>query len=251
MSSTSGRVRGRWLLRRPDDTATCRIFCFPYSGVGASMYTRWPAWAGPAEVCPIQPPGRENRLAEPHYKTFGELAGQLVPELEPYLDRPFAFFGHCSSALAGFAVAERLIEAGLPAPSRLFVSSQVAPHEPAHGRFLTMGDSELVGELATLARSMGGEPTAGLLELGLSVLRADIAAHREYRIPSPRRLPSGVTVIGWDADTEVPPELMAGWRGYADDVRFITLRGSHHTFLDAPLALVAELARDMQKCAVR
>lgn len=213
------------------------------------MYARWPEWAGPAEVCPVQPPGRENRLTEPHYGTFETLAEQLIPELEPYLDRPFAFFGHCSSALAGFAVATRLAEAGLPTPSRLFVSSQVAPHEPPYGRFLAMNDDELTAELAGLTRSMGGDPVPGLLDLWLSVMKADIAAHKAYQIPEPSRLAAGVSVIGWDQDQEVPPELMAGWRGYSDDVRFITLRGSHHTFLDAPLALTAELAHDMRQVA--
>lgn len=249
MSLATSRVSGQWLLRRPDNAAACRIFCFPYSGVGASMYARWPSRVGPAEVCPVQPPGRENRLGEPHFGTFEDFAEQLVPQLAPYLDRPFAFFGHCSSALAGFVTATRLVRAGLPAPSRLFVSSQVAPHEPPYGRFLAMDDDELTGELAALTRSMGGEPRADLLELGLSVMKADIAAHKGYQLPAPQRLPGGVTVIGWDSDDEVRPELMAGWREYSDDVRFITLHGSHHTFLTAPLALVAELARDMAEVA--
>jgi surfactin synthase thioesterase subunit len=249
LSFVTSRVSGQWLLRRPDSAATCRIFCFPYSGVGASMYARWPARVGPAEVCPVQPPGRENRLNEPHFGTFEELAEQLVPQLRPYLDRPFAFFGHCSSALAGFVTATRLVRAGLPAPSRLFVSSQVAPHEPPYGRFLAMDDDELTVELASLTRSMGGEPAPELLELGLSVMKADIAAHKGYRPAAPQPLPGGVTVIGWDSDDEVRPELMSGWREYADDVRFITLRGSHHTFLDVPLALRAELARDMERVA--
>ncbi|OKH92129.1 thioesterase II family protein [Streptomyces uncialis] len=250
-SLNANRVRGQWLLRRPNDAATCRIFCFPYSGVGASMYARWPEWAGSAEVCPIQPPGRENRLAEPHYGTFDALAEQVIPELEPYLDRPFAFFGHCSSALAGFAVANRLAGAGLPVPRRLFVSSQVAPHEPPYGRFFAMSDDELTAELAALTRSMGGEPIPDLLALGLSVMKADIAAHKAYRIPEPLRLPGGVTVIGWDRDEEVRPELMHGWRHYCSDARFITLRGSHHTFLEAPLALMAELADDMRRDLAR
>lgn len=239
--------RGALLLRRPSEKASARIFCFPYSGVGASMYARWPESAGGAELCRIQPPGRENRLAEPHYGTFDALADQLVSELEPYLDRPFAFFGHCSSALAGFTVATRLAAAGLPVPQRLFVSSQVAPHEPPYGRFLFMDDDELTAELVALTRSMGGEPLPEMLDLGLSVMKADIAAHKAYRLAEPVRLAGvGVTVIGWDSDREVPAELMDGWRQYSDDVRFITLRGSHHSFLEAPLALMAELGEDMR-----
>ncbi|WP_217206278.1 thioesterase II family protein [Streptomyces sp. AC550_RSS872] len=249
MSLETSRVRGQWLLHRPSATAPCRLFCFPYSGVGASMYARWPSNVGPAEVCPVQPPGRENRLSEPHFGTFENYAEQAIKQLQPYLDRPFAFFGHCSSALAAFATAAQLERAGLPTPSRLFVSSQVAPHEPPYGRFLSMGDDELAMEVTTLAKSMGSQLTPELLDLGLSVMKADIRAHKAYQLPAPLPLPGGVTAIGWDSDDEVRPELMAGWRAYGDDVRFITVRGAHHTFLNAPLALMAELARDMEGVA--
>lgn len=206
------------------------------------MYARWPSNVGSAEVCPVQPPGRENRLSEPHFGTFENYAEQAISQLQPYLDRPFAFFGHCSSALAAFATASQLERAGLPTPSRLFVSSQVAPHEPPYGRFLSMGDGELAREVTTLAKSMGSQLTPELLDLGLSVMKADIRAHKAYQLPAPVSLAGGVTAIGWDSDDEVRPELMAGWRAYGDDVRFITVRGTHHTFLNAPLALMAELA---------
>ncbi|WP_345113907.1 thioesterase II family protein [Streptomyces drozdowiczii] len=249
MSLEISRVRGQWLLHRPSATAPCRLFCFPYSGVGASMYARWPSNVGSAEVCPVQPPGRENRLSEPHFGTFENYAEQAISQLQPYLDRPFAFFGHCSSALAAFATASQLERAGLPTPSRLFVSSQVAPHEPPYGRFLSMGDGELAREVTTLAKSMGSQLTPELLDLGLSVMKADIRAHKAYQLPAPVSLAGGVTAIGWDSDDEVRPELMAGWRAYGDDVRFITVRGTHHTFLNAPLALMAELAGDMEGVA--
>lgn len=120
-------TRRPWLLRKPTADSTYRLFLLPYSGVGASMYARWPARLGPAEVCLVQPPGRENRFREPHYGRYEDYAAALVDDIRPLLDRPFAFFGHCSSALAGFATALHLQRLGLPVPDRLFVSSEVAP----------------------------------------------------------------------------------------------------------------------------
>ncbi|HET6208873.1 MAG TPA: thioesterase domain-containing protein [Jatrophihabitans sp.] len=241
------RAPGRWLLRQPQELATARLFCFPYAGVGASMYQRWPARVGPAEVCLLQLPGRENRIREPHYGDYESLADQLVEQLLPYLDRPFAFFGHCSGALAGYAVTVGLLQAGLPAPATLFVSSQVAPHQGPHSRFLAMTDEQLQDELAGLVRVLGGEPDPSLLALGVGVLRADVEATRRYRPLEPVPVPSRLTAIGWQDDPETTVAQLAGWADCARPGRFrrAVLPGSHYTFLSAPQALLDELAADL------
>jgi surfactin synthase thioesterase subunit len=240
----------RWLLRRPKDDAPTRLFCLPYSGVGASMYSRWPQRIGPAEVCLIQLPGRENRLRDPHYGGYEDLALPLAEALLPYLDRPFAFFGHCGGALPGFATALHLLQEGLPTPDRLFISSQVAPHDGPFGRFLGMTDAELRVELTELTRAMGGAaPHPELIDMSLGVLRADVDANRAYRLEKPVRLPSVVHSIGWDADREIRPDQMAGWAEYAEPGRFrpAVLPGEHYAFLDAPDALLGLLAEGMEQ----
>jgi len=235
----------RWLLRRPDPEAPARLFCFPYSGCGASMYHRWPRRIGSVEVCLVQPPGRENRVRDPHYGTYEELAAALVEYLPPFLDRPFAFFGHCGGALPGVELTHQLHDAGLPTPQRLFISSQVAPHDGPYGRFLHLSQDELGAELAKLVESLGGTPSPALIELGLELLVKDIEANRRYRVPVPRPLPCPVTAIGWSGDTEVPFDLMGGWRDLTDDCRHVLLDGEHYDFLAAPPALLAEFARDL------
>lgn len=242
----------RWLLRRPKDDAPARLFCFPYSGVGASMYSAWPERVGPAEVCLVQTPGRENRIREPHFGSFEALADQLAEALLPHLDRPFAFFGHCGGALPGFALAVHLHQCGLPTPARIFISSQVAPHEAPYGRFLSMTDDELEVELSELTRALGVEPHPDLVKLGLSVLRADLEAQKRYRLARPVVLPSAFTVIGWADDKEVPPALVGGWTEYGEQgaVRFVTLPGAHYEFLSAPRLLLDEMAADMTAAAL-
>ena len=96
----------------------------------------------------VQPPGRQNRIREPHYETYEQLATALIEFLSPYLDRPFAFFGHCSGALPGVEVTRQLAAAGLPLPRRLFVSAQVAPHDGPYGRLLELDREGLRDELA-------------------------------------------------------------------------------------------------------
>jgi surfactin synthase thioesterase subunit len=234
----------KWLLREPAAEAGARLFCIPYSGCGASMYRSWPRWIGDIEVCPVQLPGRESRFREEPFESYEALAASLGRGLSPYLDRPFAFFGHCASALPGYETALWLADQDFPTPMRLFVSSQVAPHEGPHGRFLGMTDEELTAELAELVVRLGGTPRPDLLALSLVVLRRDVEVNKAYRPGSPRSLPCPVTTIGWDADVEVDHRLMSGWAA-CGEVTARVLAGPHYGFIDAPAELLSAFAVDM------
>jgi surfactin synthase thioesterase subunit len=247
VAAAAGRRSGkpRWLSRLPDPSAEARLFCFPYSGCSASMYNRWPRWIGRIEVCPIQPPARQNRIGEPHYQTYQALAAAMIEELPPYLDKPFGFFGHCGGALPGVEIARQLAAAGLPVPRRVFISSQVAPQDGPYGRFLELDAAGLTHELTTMIVKLGGTPTPDLLQLGLDVLTQDVEANKRYLVPEPFLLGSGVTAIGWTEDPEIPMDLMGGWKQISEDCRFVLLEGGHFEFLAAPPVLLAEIERDL------
>lgn len=235
----------RWLLRVPCAESTGRIFCFPYSGVGASMFNQWPRWIGSVEVCPVQPPGRENRVREPHFGSYQELAKQAADALLPLLDRPFVLFGHCAGALPAFETARRLATVAgreLPSPWRLVVSAQVPPHDCPHDRLLDCDDTELLDELRLLTVARGGETHPAWLDLALEVLRKDLDATRIYWLREPVRIPVGITVVHWSRDVEVTRPELDGWARYGDDVRFTVLDGGHHDFLSAPAALLDRLS---------
>src|SRR5690606_4881738 len=166
--------RNPWLPHRPSADAAARVFLIPYSGCGASMYRQWPrSWQG-VNFVPVELPGHETRFAEPNFSTYQELAQAMIPGLEEYLDVPFAFFGHCGSALAAYEVSAELARTGRPVASQLYVSSQVAPQDGPAGRFLAMDDTELRAELESLMRRMGGDPNPELLSFYLEILRADV-----------------------------------------------------------------------------
>lgn len=226
-----------WLLREPSADSPARLFCVPYSGCGASMYRRWPRFADGVEICPVQLPGRENRIRERPHETYQALADDLADGLLPYLDRPYGLFGHCGAALAAYETAVRLVERGYRLPTRLFLSSQVAPQDGPRGRFLGLTDAELREEIGQLTVQLGGEPVPSLIDLTLGILREDIEANKRYHLPDPPRLPVALTALGWSGDFEVPHATMGGWDRCGDTV-FDVLEGEHYTFTEAPAALL-------------
>ncbi|GID30285.1 thioesterase II family protein [Paractinoplanes brasiliensis] len=229
---------GSWLVRPPAGGSRARLFCFPYSGAGASAFRAWPHTVGDVEICPVQFPGRENRLAEPHYGTYRRLAAGLVDGLASALDRPYAFFGHCAGVLPAFEAAVLLRDRGLPQPMCLYVSGQVAPHDAARDRMLTMTEPELRAELESVMRRRGLEPWPDMVRMGMSVLLRDLDAAREYRRKEPIAVGFPIVVLHWRDDDEVSLDDLRGWRDYAESVEFQVVDGGHHDFTDASAGLL-------------
>src|SRR5881398_82569 len=85
---------------KPNPRANVRLFCFPYAGGGASIFRTWANDVPTGvEVCPVQLPGRESRLIEQPFTRLSPLVQALAQAISPYLDVPFAFFGHSMGAL--------------------------------------------------------------------------------------------------------------------------------------------------------
>jgi surfactin synthase thioesterase subunit len=228
-----------WLFREPSEDAPARLFAFPYSGTGASMYREWPRRIGPVEVCPVQLPARENRLREAHPGTYERLAEEAARGLLPYLDRPSGFFGHCGGALSAFATALELERAHDRVISALFLSSQVPAHEKPFGRWLWLPREQLSVELDGLVRRLGGVISPDFKEMALDLLEEDLETQRRYRLAAPEKLSCAVYGIGWADDVEIRPDQIGGWDEYAAPGAHhsVLLDGDHYTFLEAPASL--------------
>jgi medium-chain acyl-[acyl-carrier-protein] hydrolase len=179
------------------------------------MYRTWAdRLSDEIEVCAVQLPGRESRIREPAETSLDTLVEQLVPELQPYVDEPFAFFGHSMGALLAFETARRLRRTIGPEPTHLFVAARRAPQlpareQPAHG----LPEPELVEHL----RDLGGTPEEvlqhpELRDLMLPMLRADFAVIETYSyLPEPP-LDCPITVFGGEFDSRVSPTELRAWR---------------------------------------
>src|ERR1017187_10552563 len=100
-----------------------RLFCFPHAGGGASQPVDLSGW----NAVPVRLPGREGRLAEAAFERMGPLVAALADNIEAYLDRRFAFFGHSMGAAVAFELARELRRRSRPLPLVLIASGARAP----------------------------------------------------------------------------------------------------------------------------
>lgn len=236
--------------------ARLRLFCFPYGGGGAALYRDWSA-AMPAgvAVCPVQLPGRENRLGEPPFRRLEPLVKAAAAALTPYLDHPFALFGHSMGAVTSFELTRELRRRGFR-PAALLVSAFRAPHLPdPDPPIFHLPDQEFIQELIEL----GGTPpevlgNAELMQLVLPRLRADLEICDTYRYAPESPLTCPLAVFGGEGDREVSPEELAGWREHTTGpFRLRLFPGGHFYFHEANDALkqavAAELVRALPAAA--
>lgn len=225
-----------------------RLFCFPYSGAAASVFYPW-ADVLPAtiEVCPVQLPGHGTRLAEPLHDRLGPLVTALAAALPPYLDVPFAFFGHSMGALISYELACLLRRQGLT-PVHLFVSGHGAPHLPDRNPPLhQLPDAEFVAKL----RQLNSTPEevlrhTELLQLLTPILRADFAVCETYIYRPEPPLSCPISAYSGLGDDYVNREELQGWRERTSAAFSLRMFPGDHFYLNtARHYLLQALAREL------
>ena len=171
-----------------------RLFCFPYAGGSPASFAGWQQHL-PHEVavCPVR------LRPEP---TIGKMAEALAEAIQPYTNRPFAYYGHSMGAAVAFELAQ------LVKPRALYVSGARAPKfrrnwtpppEPS--------DAELLAELKRLQ-----ELPDEVAPLILPALRADTALYRNYIYQDRPPLECPIHAFGGADDPNVKPEHVEAWR---------------------------------------
>lgn len=235
---------------RPNESATARLFCFPYAGLGASVFRPWtPAFPASVELILMQPPGREARWGEKAFLEVPALADAATAAIAPHLGAPFAFFGHSLGALVSFEVARRLRRQRQPQPSHLFVSAHRAPQLPnPHPELRHLKDREFIDQICT---QYGGIPQAvldapELVELMLPCLRADFSVFETYRYTDEAPLACPVTAFGGKSDRRVTESEVSAWRVQTTgEFRFEMFEGGHFFFQDRRDEVLNSIKRDL------
>ena len=231
--------------------AQIRVFCFHHAGVGATFYVPWARILTPfAELWSVQLPGREDRRQEEALSDINQVVPALVREISPYLNVPYALFGHSLGALLSFGVGRTLQrERGVP-PVAHFVSGMRAP-SLAHTRapMSALPEAAFVEQLAI---RYGGLPEAVLREpdmmaFFLPILRADVGILDSYvyHPADPLRWP--LYVLGGKEDAQARGDLLEDWRKEAGDkFEIFHFPGGHFYLQDERERVIALVVRLLQ-----
>lgn len=230
-------------------TARLRLFCLPYAGGSASIFRTWAAHLPETvDVCPVQLPGRGARLQEAPFEQFSSLVGAVATAIAPYLDMPFAFFGHSLGGLVAFEIIHRIRVEHLRLPVHLIVSGCTAPRLGIRRRVLsTQPEQELVKEL----RYLNGTPSTLLengefLALTLPSLRADFALYESYRYTPRAPLECPITGFGGMQDREADRQQLEPWgEETRSEFSLHLLRGDHFFLHSAETTLLALITRHL------
>lgn len=241
-----------WVVRpRPNPHARVRLFCFPYAGGAASIFYAWlDDLPCQVEICAIQLPGRERRLKEASFTRMEPLLEALAPMLQPYLDKPFAFFGHSMGAVIAFELARHLHREYDRRPQALFPSGRRAPQVPDTSPITyDLPKDEFVEEL----RRIGGTPkevleNVELLEIMIPLIRADFQLIQtyEYIAGDPLRCP--IIAYGGLDDDEETRDLLWEWKEQTGFRFKLQMMAGDHFFLQSSETLLLKsLARELSE----
>ncbi len=249
----------RWVWpRRAKPLARVRLFCFPYGGAGASVFRTWQSLLPPhIDVCPVQLPGRENRLSESPYTDVRHLCADLTEVLRPLLDVPFALFGHSLGAFIAFELARQLHEQDGLRPVHLFVSGQRSPRSRGpYAPIFQLPDGDFLGEVARRYNAVPDAvlQTPELLDVFLPLLRADFAMNDTYTCEAGEQVDCPITCFGSEADPESTEADLQAWREHTRNRFAVRMFEGGHFFIDtARSALLQAVADELidQACHVQ
>lgn len=241
----------QWVFHpKPNPNAQFRLICFPYSGGGAAVYRTWADHLPDnIELCSVRLPGRETRFRETPFTRLTPLVEATAAGLSPYLDKPFAFFGHSLGALVGYALVLHLRQQqAAQQPVHLFVSGRRAPHlPPSHPPVHQADEATFLNRI----REMGGTSSKffempELIEIMLPMLRADFAVWETYKHVPQAPLACPITAFGGKEDAEAKTADIEAWRHYTNTKFSLHMFPGGHFFWQEQLSkLLTFVSRDL------
>lgn len=244
----------RWLSHyRPNPQSVLRLLCFPYAGGAGNIFRPWSGLLPQTvEVCPIEFPGHGYRRRETPFTDLLSLVRAAAQALFPYLDKPFALFGHSMGATISFELARALRAEHQLNPVHLFVSGRPAPQlRMTAPRTYDLPEAQFLERLHRL----NGTPSEvlahpELMQLTLPLLRADFQMIETYTyLPLPP-LECPLTAFGGLQDEEVNHEQLAAWRAQTTEHFSLRLLPGDHFFLRTnPRLLLEPLAQVLSQHA--
>ncbi len=233
-----------WItVPKANPKANLRLFCFPYAGGSSRIFRRWlEKFGNNVELCLIELPGRGSRIKLAPLNRLEPIVEALAQQIQPYLDKPFAFFGHSMGGLTSFELTRSLYKKYGISPVHLFISAYRPPQIPdSKPQIHTLPESDFIAQL----RHYNGTPNEvlenqELMELFLPILRADFAVLETYAYHHAPPLECPISVFGGLQDNKVSIEELEAWREQTNNNFSLKMLPGDHFFINDSYSLVTE-----------
>lgn len=228
--------------------ARARLFCLPYAGGSAAAFRNWTAgFPSEIQLCPVELPGRGTRFKEPPSHQLMPLAKAVCEGILPYLDRPFAIFGHSMGGRLGFEVCRDLESRFGIHPLMFFAAGATSPETPESNPAHDLPDDALIARLRSMNQSRPGAlDHPELLQMIIPLLRADLSVSETYVYQPGPRLMCPVVVMGGISDLETTREGLEGWKKYAGSFKLKMFPGDHFFINTAKTQVLNTLLEEMR-----
>lgn len=199
---------------RPDQTT---LFCFPFAGGGASAYNSWiQKMKGKVTVCPIQLPGREERIMEKPYTNMVDMLDELEEIIWKSIRGPYAFWGHSMGGKIAYELEKRMEKREKTAQCFLVSGSRI-PSIPEPNPIYHLSNKEFKKALERFE----GTPkeileNQELLDFFLPMLRADFTMDETYYDEELVTICSPIEAFGGRKDREADEKAMKEWGKYTE-----------------------------------
>ena len=232
----------------PLHKTSLRLLTFPHAGGSGQTYRSWQQQLGTEiGVCLAHLPGRGRRTGEPPVARLDHLVSALADAVSSQIQGPYAFFGHSMGAIVAFELARELRRRHQPLPKWLFVAGRRAPTVSTPEQLVqTLTKGDLIADLKRLK----GTPAEvlerpDLLEVFLSVLKADIEVLDSYRYVPEAPLVCPIVVYGGREDHDVPIESLRPWAHQTSVGCSVKMLPGGHFFVSSEPLFLETLRRDL------
>ncbi len=221
------------------------LFCLPFAGGGASVYNRWEKYLEElATVCPVQLPGREERIMDKPYDYMLDLLDELEDTIQRYLKGPYALWGHSMGGKIAYELEKRMEKRGKTATCFMISGSRV-PSLPEPNPIYHLPDEEFKKALERFE----GTPKEILknqevLDFFLPMLRADFTMDETYYDKEFTALRSPIEAFGGRKDREADEKAMKEWKKYTKrSFRCHMFEGGHFYIREHEEAVLSEVRK--------
>ncbi len=230
-----------------------KLFCFPYAGGSASIFSKWNRHLNinnGIELIPVELAGRGRRMQEPLYEELPEAIEDLYQSIKREIaGSAYAFFGHSLGGLLVYELARKVRKLGIRQPLHLFFSGKSAPSiaRRADKIYHLMNDETFKKEVMEL----GGTPREffdhpELINLFLPLLRNDFRlAETNLANEEVEPFDYDISVFLGKKDHEISADQANGWKAHTKGSCSIHYFNGDHFFLHDEIGRISELINDV------